>query len=73
MENLKPINKEELVDSIMAATLQCGLTVEKITIEDSRVVVTIENGIAIEFDLDDAWTWTLEELQDVIGKQIHGR
>jgi hypothetical protein len=71
MEKIRPVNKEELVDSIMAITLQCGLTVEKIQIAQGNVLVIIKDGTDASFDLEEAWRWTLEELRDSIEKQVH--
>jgi hypothetical protein len=68
MEELRKIDNDEIVDSIMHATLQCGLTVAKVAFEkekvnihirDAKQVVSIDREHIVSHDL----LWLREEIE----------
>jgi len=44
MEETRAIDNDEIVDSIMAVTLQCGLSVEKIIFEGDQILILVKGA-----------------------------
>ena len=74
MEKFREVDNDELVDSVMAATIQCGLTVKKIVFENERMDIHIQDAERlISFPKTVVVLgYTLEQLGTEIGKQLDG-
>lgn len=73
MEKLREVNNDEIVDSILSATLQCGLAVKKIKFQADLINIDIEGAErVVALDRAETVSTSLEELGKEIRKQLDG-
>lgn len=73
-KKLRDIDNEEIVDSIMAVTLQCGLTVEKIEFkfdEETTILLHVKDAKRVVVFPQTITTWTLCQIKTEMEKQLH--
>jgi hypothetical protein len=73
MEKFREVDNDELVDSIMTATLQCGLVVAKIQIKSNAVNIDIKDAErVVVLQRDKIIDESLANLKTQIEKQLDG-
>lgn len=72
MAENKRVENDEIVDSIMGVTLQCGLSVTSIQVEESTINIYIDGAKSVvSFRRSEVPDMTLAELREAIEKQMN--
>lgn len=70
MEIERKSNKEELIETILGATMELGIAISAITVEGDAMKVLIAGVPTIELSIEDAWKQSIEDLSNLIQKHI---